>query len=134
MEALGGGLASLAFWGFLAAVVVGGIWYAVREKEAQHETVRRIVESGRPIDEKVVESIFRDNDKTPQDLRVGGIITLSVAPGLAMLGWFLSFISDAALMPLLGVAVLVGSVGAGLLLAARVADRSRRKDDTGPLI
>jgi hypothetical protein len=133
MEALGGGLASLAFWGFLAAVVVGGIWYAVREKEAQHETVRRIVESGQPIDEKVVESIFRDNDKTPQDLRIGGIITVSVAPGLAILGWFLSFISDEALMALLGVAVLVGFVGVGLLIAAGVAGRAQRRDDGSPL-
>ena len=132
MEALGGGLASLAFWGFLAAVVVGGIWYAVREKEAQHETLRRIVESGQPIDEKVIENIFRDNGTTHQDLRIGGIITLSVAPGLAILGWFLNSISDSAMMPLLGVAVLVGFVGVGLLVAARAADRSRREDDSGP--
>ena len=30
MEGLGAGLAAMAFWGFIAAVVVGGIWYAVR--------------------------------------------------------------------------------------------------------
>ena len=46
MEGLGAGLAAPAFWGFIAAVVGGGIWYAVREKEAQHETLRRMIDSG----------------------------------------------------------------------------------------
>ena len=32
MEGLGAGLAAPAFWGFIAAVVGGGIWYAVLEK------------------------------------------------------------------------------------------------------
>ena len=43
---LGAGLAALAFWGFIASVVVAGIWYDIRKRDAQHETVRRIVESG----------------------------------------------------------------------------------------
>ena len=45
MENLGGGLAALAFWGFIASVVLGGIWYAVREKDAQHETLRKMIDS-----------------------------------------------------------------------------------------
>lgn len=132
MEALGGGLAALAFWGFLAAVVVGGIWYAVREKEAQHETMRRIIESGQTIDEKVVEKVFEGQDTTDRDLKIGGLITISVAPGLAVLGWFLSSIAEKALMPLLGVAILVGFVGLGLLAAAKIAERAKRQDDTSP--
>jgi hypothetical protein len=51
MDGIGGGLAALAFWGFVAAVVVGGMWYAIREREAQHETLRRIIESGQPVDQ-----------------------------------------------------------------------------------
>ncbi len=38
MEGLGAGLSALAFWGFIAAVVVAGIWYSVRERQAQYET------------------------------------------------------------------------------------------------
>ena len=60
MEGLGAGLAAFAFWGFIAAVVVGGIWYAVREKEAQHETLRRMIDSGRDLDEEAISRIFMD--------------------------------------------------------------------------
>ena len=52
---LGAGLAALAFWGFISSVVVAGIWYAVREREAQHETVRRLVESGQSIDSELMD-------------------------------------------------------------------------------
>ena len=45
MEGIGLGLASLAFWGFVAAVSVAGIWSEIRNKDAQHETMRRIVDA-----------------------------------------------------------------------------------------
>ena len=58
MEGLGAGLSALAFWGFIAAVVVAGIWYSVRERQAQYETLRRIIESGQPADEALVDKIL----------------------------------------------------------------------------
>jgi hypothetical protein len=128
MEGLGFGLAALAFWGFLAAVVVAGIWYAAKEQNEQHETMRRIVESGRDFDADAVDRIFHGDKRPDRDLKIGGLITVSVAPGLAILGWFLSNISDKALMPLLGAAALVACVGIGLLAAARFAERSYHRD------
>jgi hypothetical protein len=130
MEGLGAGLAALAFWGFLAAVVVAGIWYSVREKEAQHETMRRIVESGQPIDEKVIEKVFRGDSRPDRDLKIAAMIVIACAPGLAVLGWFLSFISEQALMPLLGVAGLVGFVGIGLWVASKIAERAYLEDES----
>ena len=128
MDALGTGLAALAFWGFVGAVVVAGIWYSIREKEAQHETMRRIVESGQPIDEKVIEKVFRGESRPDRDLKIGGLITLFCAPGLVILGYALSFINDKVLPPLLGVAGLVAFVGIGLLIAAKFAERAHRED------
>lgn len=128
MEGLGFGMASLAFWGFLAAVVVAGIWYAAKEQKEQHETMRRIVESGHEIDADVVDRVFRGDKRPDRDLKIAGLITVSAAPGLAILGWFLSSISEKALMPLLGVAALVICVGIGLLAAARFAERSYSGD------
>ena len=55
---LGAGLAALAFWGFLAVVVVGGIWYDIRKKESQQETIRRLFESGQPVDEKLMDRLM----------------------------------------------------------------------------
>lgn len=127
MEALGGGIAAFAFWGFIAAVVVAGIWYAAREREAQHETLRRFVESGKPIDDKLIDKVLGGDKNVARDLRIGGVITLSVAPGLVILGWFISKLAEPALMPMLGAAALIGCIGIGLLVAARSADRSARK-------
>lgn len=124
MEGLGGGLTALAFWGFIGAVVVAGIWYAIREREAQHETFRRVVESGQPVDQELLDKVFGGDRILHRDLKVGGLIVLSCAPGLAVLGWFLSFINDNAFMALLGVAALVACIGIGLLVASRAAKNS----------
>jgi hypothetical protein len=128
MEGLGAGLAALAFWGFIAAVVVGGIWYAVREKEAQHETLRRMIDSGKDLDEEAISRVFKENSRPERDLKIGGIITVFAAPGLAVLGWFLGDIAEEAYHALLGVAGLVAFVGVGLLIAARVAEKANAND------
>jgi hypothetical protein len=115
MDGIGGGLAALAFWGFVAAVVVGGMWYAIREREAQHETLRRIIESGQPVDQALMDKVLGGDKVVHRDLKV--------------LGWFISFVAEEALMPLLGVAALVAFVGVGLLVASKVAERSYREND-----
>jgi hypothetical protein len=128
MDGLGAGLAALAFWGFIAAVVVGGIWYAVREKEAQHETLRRMIDSGRDLDEAAIGKVFEGKSRPERDLKIGGIIAASAAPGLAVLGWFLRSVSEEAYHALLGVAGLVAFVAVGLLVAAKVAEKSFADD------
>ena len=129
MEGLGGGLAALAFWGFIAAVVVAGIWYGIREREAQHETFRRIIESGQPVDQALMDKVLGGEKVLHRDLKIGGLIVLFTSPGLAVLGWFISFIAEKALMPLLGVAALTAFVGVGLLVASKAVEHSDRKND-----
>jgi len=124
---LGAGLAALAFWGFVAAVVVGGMWYDIRKKEAQHETLRRVVESGQTIDkvfmDKLVLAIGGGSKQLDRDLMIGSVVTLSAAPGFALLGWFISLGSEGALLPLLGVGALAGCAGIGLYVASKVVTR-----------
>lgn len=125
------GLGALGFWLFLAAIVVAGIWFDARKRESQQETLRRVVESGQHIDAAVVEQLVKasgDSSRTDRDLKVSGLIMVFIAPGLAVLGWFLSFINDKAFIALLGVAVLVLFIGAGLLVAAAVARRWQEED------
>lgn len=128
MDGFGFGMAAAAFWTFLAAVVVAGIWFAAREQREQHETMRRIVESGRDIDADVIDRIFHGDKRPDRDLKIAGLIVIFVAPGLAILGWFLGQTSEKALMPLLGVASLVAFVGVGLLVAAKFAERAFDRD------
>lgn len=129
MDGLGAGLAALAFWGFLAAVVVGGIWYGLRERQAQFDTLARIIESGQKIDEALVDRVLGSDKQFDRNLKVGGLIALFAAPGVAILGWFISKIAEEALFPLLGVSALAIFVGAGLLVASKVAERRSRIDD-----
>lgn len=130
MEGIGAGLAALAFWGFIASVVVSGVWYSVRERDAQHETMRRLIESGQTIDQALVDKILHGDNRPDRQLKIGGLITIFVAPGLAILAWFLSKLAAPLLFPLLGAAGLVAFVGIGLLVAARFAERAYRENDT----
>ena len=128
MEGLGVGLVAVAFWGFLAAVVVGGIWYGLRERQAQYDALSRAIESGQKVDDELIDRILGSNKNPDRDLKIAGLITLSAAPGLAILGWFIARIEEQVLFPLLGVAGLAACVGIGLLVAARVAARSKQND------
>jgi hypothetical protein len=129
---LGAGLAALAFWGFLASIIVAGIWYDIRKREAQQETVRRLLESGQPIDDQVMDKLFSlgagKRERLDRDFKLVGLIMLPAAVGLALLGLVLGLQSADARIPLLGVAALVACVGLGFLAASRMAAGWRRED------
>lgn len=116
---------ALGFWLFLAAVVVAGIWFDARKRESQQETLRRIVESGQEIDSTMIDKLLAagGGSRADQDLKVAGLITVSVAPGLAILGYFLSKLEAELFGVLLGVSLLVGLVGAGLYMAGKMSER-----------
>lgn len=126
MEHLDAGLSAIAFWGFLAIVVAAGIWSEVRKRDAQHETFRRLIDSGRDINPKELDALVAmtkggssDMDK---DLKVGGLIMLAIAPGLALMGWVMDMAFGNILMPLLGVALLVLCIALGLLAASKAIE------------
>ena len=124
---LGAGLAALAFWGFIAAVVVGGIWYDIRKREAQHETVRRIVESGKPIDEELMDKLLSlggdKSDRLDRTFKITALIMLPTAVGLAIFGLIMGTQFPETELPLLGAAALVGCIGIGFMVASSVAKR-----------
>lgn len=124
---LGAGLAALAFWGFIASVVVAGIWFDIRKREAQHETVRRIIESGKPIDEELMDKLLSlgsdKGERLDRAFKIGGLVTFAVAVGLAVFGLIMGTQYPQTQLPLLGVAALVGCISLGLLLTANIASR-----------
>jgi|TARA_B100000315_G_C14285408_1_gene454970 thymidine phosphorylase len=128
---IGAGLAALAFWGFIAAVVVAYYWDNIRKREAQHETLRRMLESGQALDRELMDKLLASTDggskNLGRDLKVAGLITLFVAPGIALLGWFIGQVSATVLPILLGVAGLVAFISIGLLVTAVVIERLYRE-------
>ena len=124
---LGAGLAALAFWGFIATVVVAGIWYDIRKREAQQETLRRMFESGRPMDDALMDKLLAmgsdKSDRLDRAFKMTGWILMPAAIGLVILGLVLGMQVPDAKLPLLGVAGLVACLGVGFLAAAKMASR-----------
>jgi len=135
LGSIGGGLAAVAFWGFIASCVVSGIWYSIREKQAQHDTLNRMIESGKEIDAELVDKIFSDDTDTEEGLKIAGYITMSAAPGLALLGYVLQVASDndKIFTIMLGVGGLAFFVSIGLLFSARVAGKNKDSSN-GPMV
>jgi hypothetical protein len=129
---IGAGLGALGFWAFIATCVIAGIWDGVRKRDAQHETLRRAIESGQANDSELMEKLLAlsggANSHIDRDLEISGYIMLFISPGLAVLGLFLGQIAEKALMALLGTSVLVGFIAFGLLIAARVYRRRYKED------
>lgn len=121
---LGVGLAALAFWGFVAAAVVAGVWNGIRKREAQHETVRRLIESGQTIDQELMDKLLLLGDggskRVDRDFKVTGLWILPVAVGMAIFGLVLGSSEPDAMAPLLGISALLACIGVGALVAAKV--------------
>lgn len=129
---IGAGLAALGFWGFIAAVAVAAIWAENRKREARHETLRRMLESGQPIDQDLMDKLLAasggsGSKRLARDLKIAGLIVSFVAPGLALFGWLLGIEHGGWTLPIVGVAALVGCIGIGLLAAAMVLQRWREE-------
>ena len=125
------GLASLGFWVFLSAVVVARIWFDARKRESQQETLRRIVESGQQLDTAIIDRMLgvdNVNERPDHDLKVAGIITMFASPGLLILGSFLGKFNDKIFEIMIGVAILVLLVGAGIFFAGLMLTRWRQRD------
>jgi hypothetical protein len=125
------GMGALGFWLFLAAIVVAGIWFDARKRESQQETLRRVVESGQPIEAGVIDKLLKvggGQNRIDRDFKVSGLIVIFIAPGIAIFGIFLAKLQEELFGVMLGVAFLLGFIGAGLLIAGKVAERWYRED------
>lgn len=121
------GLGALGFWLFIASVVVGGMWFDSRKRESQQESLRRLVESGKHIDSDVLDRILAasgSKTRPDQELQAAGLIMLFIAPGLLVLGWFMSKVAEQLWPILSGVAGLVAFIAIGLLVASKASESS----------
>ena len=69
------------------------VWENIRKRDAQHETLRRLIESGQPIDPEVADRLLSatsGNKDLSKDLRVASYIMFALVPGLLALGGILA--------------------------------------------
>ena len=132
---MGPWLVGVAFWLFLAAAAVAGIVADYKKRKLEIEPLRAAIERGQQLDPALIEKLMsrepRDEPLNPLDLRVGGIITISAAIGVGLLGLFSRWLGISIALggvPLSGIAAgiaLVGlCVGFGLLVAATCITRA----------
>ena len=131
---LGAGLASLAFWGFLAAVVIAGVWDSIRKRDAQHETVRRMIESGQPLNQELIDKLVSASSgakrRLDRDFKLAALYILPGSVGMAAFGWVMGAQYPETEGPLLGVAALLGCVGVGFWLASKLVAHWYTEDDS----
>ncbi len=124
---IGAGLVSLAFWGFIATAVVAGMWDSIRKREAKHETVRRLVESGQSLDgdlmDKLVALTDNKSERPDRVFFLTGLWILPVSLGLAVFGLIMNGYYPETYAPLMGAAAMTGILGFGFLLASKIVGR-----------
>jgi len=123
----GAGLGALGFWLFIATVIAVGVWSSIRKRESQHETIRRVIESGQDIDPELADKLLTltrtESKELDRDLKVSGWIVLFLAPGMVLLGYGLSMVEEGIFPILLGVSGLMVFLSIGMFVAAYVVKR-----------
>jgi hypothetical protein len=129
---------AIAFWTFVAIATVAGVVSDYKKRKLALEPLRAAIERGQQLDPAVVERLMApaaDSGVNPLSLRIGGLIVISVAVGVAILSFFLAHIAPIAFYPVMGGALLVLCVGVGLFLASVAAYRhGERKEARGPRV
>jgi len=116
-------LVGVAFWLFIASIIVAGIWLAhARNKETQ-KTIRLAIEKGVPLDPAMIDKLVVRQSGNPEDYYIGGYICIACAIGLPIFGYFIGRIAPQAFYPIVGAGVLVGLVGISLIICGKVLNR-----------
>jgi len=125
------GMGVAAFWLFIAAVSVAGIWSDQRNKQEKQRTIREMLARSGDLNQEAADRLLAmlegdrraEAQSTKDGLSIAYRILFGIAPGLLLLGLFVG-----EFMKLVGVAALVACVGGGLMFAAQGI---RVEDDPG---
>jgi len=122
----------LGMFAFMAVATVAGIISEYKKRQMELEPLRTAIERGQQLDPAIIERLmareaYQNQEIDPVHLRVGGIICIAAGIGLALLSPTVQVALPMWVFPLLGIGVLAVCVGIGLLVSARVVERSRAR-------
>jgi hypothetical protein len=130
MEHLAGIIVPTSLFAMIAVIVGAFVWGGVQQRREANETLRRALETGHQLTADQMAALQKPTATAAQDLR-GGIILCAMAIGFALAGALFGgatsvervhngFSIEAGSNGYYIVALIVGAVGVGRLLAAYV--------------
>ena len=139
-------LGAAAFWIFLAAIIIAGIWRKKHVEAMRHETVRFLIEKNQKLDEAQLAQLINPPPPpspewlSPQHtlgdgwrvLRVFGTILIFIALGLLFAdSWrgMVLGIDDKSVLAIATAIPLVAMLGIGLLVASRFVTRPPKSEN-----
>jgi len=103
--------AVVAIFGMPVFIILIIFYFDKRNKEQFHSTLQKLIESGQELSPELLQSIpgYKKENGERNDIRTG-TITAAVGIGIALFGQF-----GVAETPLVGIGLLVFSIGLGIL-------------------
>jgi hypothetical protein len=132
----GPGLIGVAFWIFVAIVVLASIWLAFARNREMQKTIRLAIEKSVQLDAALIDKLVKRRSGIPEDYYVGGIVCIAVGIGLPILGYFFGRIEAEPELQfvcgiLVGAGILVGLIGISLIVCGILIGRREKAGKTG---
>lgn len=112
-------LIPLAPFIMVIAIVVIPSWLKSRERREMQATLRSAIEKGQPLPPDVIDSLTRQEIKTPataaKDIRTG-VVLIAVSLGIAILGYCIGMMNRDAYYPIVGAAAIPGMIGLAFVI------------------
>ena len=124
-------LIGVAFWIFVAIVVLASIWLAFARNRETQKTIRLAIEKGMQLDPALIDRLVTRKSGKPEDYYIGGFICIAVGIGLPILGYFVGRIEPQSFFPIVGAGILVGLIGISLVICGMLVSRREKASKTG---
>jgi hypothetical protein len=124
-------LIGVAFWIFLAIIVVAAIWLAFARNRETQKTIRLAIEKGMQLDPALIDKLVTRKTGKPEDYYIGGFVCIAVGIGLPVLGYFVRRIEPESFFPIVGAGILVGLIGISLVIGGTLVSRREKAGKTG---
>ena len=139
-------IGAAAFWIFLAAIIVAGIWRKKHSEAVRHETARLIIEKNQKLDEAQLKELLNPTPPPAPEwlvpkyrvgvgfrvLRISGTILMFIALGLVLMAcWrgMLLGIHEKSVLEIATGIPLVAMLGVGLFVASRYVQQPPPDDN-----
>jgi hypothetical protein len=110
-------LVGVAFWAWMASVVIAEEMGKTKRRQADLDLIRFAIDKGQPLNPEVVQQILA---KSTNGLFVGGIVTMAAGVGLIVFAVLLSQFTEHAGWVISGAGAIAICVGAGLVVSYKL--------------